>query len=56
MRRHVREDLTSLPLRFWTVSRYRNYVVVYNPQSCPLKVIRIIQGMRNIRAILTRDL
>jgi plasmid stabilization system protein ParE len=55
LRGHTREDLTSLPLRFWTVSRYPNYVVVYNPQSRPLKIIRIIKGMRNIRAILAGD-
>jgi len=54
-RGHLREDLTRRPLRFWAVSRYPNYIVVYDPQSRPLKIIRILQGMRNIPAILTRD-
>jgi plasmid stabilization system protein ParE len=55
LRGHVREDLTNLPLRFWTIQRYPNYIVVYDPQSCPLEITRILQGMRNLRAILARD-
>jgi plasmid stabilization system protein ParE len=55
LRGHVREDLTNLPLRFWTVQRYPKYIVVYDPRSHPLKIIRVLQGMRNLRAILGRD-
>lgn len=28
LRRHTRPDLTTLPLRFWTLIRYPNYTVV----------------------------
>ncbi len=48
----VREDLTTLPLRFWLVKPYRNYWVVYNPEKEPLQVIRIIHAARNIPRIL----
>ena len=52
----VRKDLTSLPLRFWTVQHYPNYIVVYNPRTNPLQIIRILHGARNILAILGEDL
>jgi plasmid stabilization system protein ParE len=29
----IREDLTSLPLRFWLVQPYSNYFIVYDPGS-----------------------
>ena len=48
MNGHVRTDLTRLPLRFWTLTRYNNYVIVYDPQSKPLQIIRILHGARNI--------
>jgi antitoxin ParD1/3/4 len=48
MRGHQRKDLTSLPVRFWTLGRYRSYVIVYDPAIEPLKIIRIFHGARNI--------
>lgn len=55
LRGHLREDLTELPLRFWTVQRYPNYVIVYDPRTQPLEIIRILQGARNVRAILDQN-
>jgi len=34
-----RRDLTGLALRFWTVSKFPNYVIVYRPDTNPLQVI-----------------
>jgi plasmid stabilization system protein ParE len=34
-----RVEITSLPVRFWTVTRYPNFVVVYRPDTKPLQVI-----------------
>jgi plasmid stabilization system protein ParE len=31
-RGHSRPDLTARSLRFWTLSRYPNYVIVYGPR------------------------
>jgi antitoxin ParD1/3/4 len=45
---HVRHDLTARPVRFWTVPRFPNYVVVYDPASSPLRIIRILHGALNI--------
>jgi plasmid stabilization system protein ParE len=44
LRGHVRTDLTKLPVRFWTVMRFPNYVVVYDPATNPLKIIRVLHG------------
>jgi plasmid stabilization system protein ParE len=35
MRGHSRPDLTACPLRFWTLSRYPNYAIVYRPEKAP---------------------
>jgi antitoxin ParD1/3/4 len=41
MRGHSRSDLTTRPLRFWTLTRYPNYSVVYLPGTTPLQVVAI---------------
>jgi len=48
----IRQDLTSLPLRFWLVQPYRNYWIVYHPATKPLQVIRILHAARDIPQIL----
>jgi plasmid stabilization system protein ParE len=52
LRGQVRDDLTDLPVRFWTVQRYPNYRIVYDPDTTPLQIIRILHGARNIPALL----
>ena len=52
LRGHTRPDLTARPLRFWTLTRYPNYTVVYLPETEPLQVIAILHGKRNVRGIL----
>ena len=48
----TRPDLTRLPLRFWFVQPYRNYVIVYDPATKPLQIIRVLHGARNISTLL----
>ena len=43
---HRRTDLTSRPLRFFTV---RSYLIAYAPDERPLWVVAIIHGHRNPR-------
>ena len=45
---HSRADLTSRPLRFWTV---RNYLIAYAPEEKPLLVIAVLDGRRSPRLI-----
>jgi len=47
-----RTDLTELPVRFWLVPHYTNYWIVYDPQTNPLQVIRILHASRDIRRLL----
>ena len=49
---HQREDLTSLPVRFWLLQPYRNYWIVYDPAAKPIQIIRILHGAREISSIL----
>jgi plasmid stabilization system protein ParE len=52
MRGHTRPGLTARPLRFWTLTRFPNYAIVYCPETVPLQVIAVLQGKRNIPRIL----
>ena len=52
LRGHSRPDLTTRPVRFWTLTRYPNYTLVYRPQTVPLQVVAVLHGKRNIRPIL----
>jgi|ERR1700721_418343 len=49
----MREDLTALPVRFWLVQPYTNYLIVYDPKTSPVPIIRILHGARNLPSILT---
>ena len=55
LRGHSRQDLTNLPVRFWTVARYPKYGIVYDPVDTPLRIIRILHGARNVRHELRRE-
>jgi plasmid stabilization system protein ParE len=52
LRGHSRPDLTTRALRFWTLTRYPNYTVVYRPETAPLQIIAVLHGKRNIQRIL----
>jgi antitoxin ParD1/3/4 len=45
---HIRSDLTHRPVRFWTLPRFRNHIIVYDPESHPLRIIRILHGALDI--------
>jgi plasmid stabilization system protein ParE len=55
MRGHSRSDLTRRSLRFWTLTRYPNYTVVYRHETSPLEVVAVLHGRRNLRRILKRS-
>lgn len=46
---HVREDLTGLALKFWPVY---SYLVVYEPETKPVQIVRVLHGMRDLESIL----
>jgi antitoxin ParD1/3/4 len=47
-----RTEITSLPVRFWAVSRFPNFVVVYRPDTKPMQVIAVLHGKRDIGTVL----
>jgi plasmid stabilization system protein ParE len=49
---HLRRDLTKLPLRFWTLPKYPNYIIVYNPDARPVAILRVLHGMRDLKRLL----
>ena len=52
LRGHVRRDLTDRPLRFWVLTRYPSYTVVYRHETKTLQVVAVLHGKRNLRRIL----
>jgi plasmid stabilization system protein ParE len=52
LRGHSRPEITTRSLRFWTLTRYPNYVVVYRPETSALQVVAGLHGKRNMRRIL----
>ncbi len=49
-----RKEITDLEVRFWTVPRFPNYVLVYRPETRPLQIIAVLHGMRDIESLLNR--
>jgi plasmid stabilization system protein ParE len=47
-----RQDVTMLPVRFWTIPRFPNYVIVYRPETVPLQVVAILHGKRDLKEVL----
>ena len=41
-------------LRFWTLTRYPNYTVVYGPETMPRQVVAVLHGKRNAQRILNQ--
>ena len=52
---HVREDITppGKNLRYWTVMG--RFLIVYRPDTSPLEIIRVVDGARNIAALLRQQ-
>lgn len=46
---HLRKDLTEQPIRFWTVLRWH---ILYDPDSVPLRILRILSAHRDIPRVL----
>lgn len=44
---HSRSDLTSKAIFFWKTPRLP-YMILYNPHTSPVRIIRILHGARDI--------
>jgi plasmid stabilization system protein ParE len=47
-----RGEITSQPVRFWVVSRFPNFIIVYRPASKPLEVVAVLHAKRDIKRVL----
>lgn len=45
---HTREDLTDQPVLFWPVG---SYLIIYDPESKPLGIVRVIHGARDVPSL-----
>ncbi len=46
---HSRNDLTTKPLRFWSVY---DYLVAYRPDTSPIEIVAVFHATRDIAALL----
>lgn len=46
---HLRQDLARKPFRFWPVY---SYLIIYEPETEPLRVVRVLHGARDVRSLL----
>jgi|ERR1700691_4508819 antitoxin ParD1/3/4 len=47
-----RTEITNLPVRFWTVTKFPNFIVVYRPDTKPLRIVTVLHGKRDIKTFL----
>jgi plasmid stabilization system protein ParE len=48
----VRGEVTKASVRFWTVSKYPNYIVVNRPHTRPIEIVAILHGKRDLPSAL----
>jgi hypothetical protein len=46
------KTIGTLPVRFWTVTKFPNYVIVYLPETVPLQVIAVLHGNLDLKKVL----
>jgi len=47
-----RTKITSLPVRFWVVTRFPSFIVVYRPETTPLQIISVLHAKRDLRRLI----
>jgi plasmid stabilization system protein ParE len=47
-----RIEISALPVRFWTVSRFPNFMAVYRPETKPLQIVSLLHGTRIIKTVI----
>ncbi len=49
---HRREDLTDKPVRFFPVY---SFLIIYDPVTTPLEIVRVLGGAQDIATLLARE-
>jgi plasmid stabilization system protein ParE len=47
-----RAEITPLPVRFWPVTEFPQFLVVYRPKARPVKVVAVICSKREMERLL----
>ncbi|MEP6715879.1 MAG: type II toxin-antitoxin system RelE/ParE family toxin [Terriglobia bacterium] len=47
-----RLNITPLPVRFWAVSKFPDYVIIYRPEAIPLQIIAVVHGKRDLETVV----
>ncbi len=50
----VRPEFTQLAVRFWSVQRFPNYVIVYRAEVRPVRILRVLHSQRDVPTILNQ--
>lgn len=48
---HLRQDLTPLPVKFWSVF---SYLIVYDPATKPLGIARVLHGSQHLETLFRK--
>lgn len=48
----VRPDLTPQSVRWWPMTQAR-YIIIYDAETAPLEILRIVDGARDLLALFT---
>jgi hypothetical protein len=49
-----RQDITALSVRFWTLTKFPSYVIVYRPETVPLQVVAILHAKRDLKEVMKK--
>jgi len=49
---HSKPGFSPRKVRFWTLTRYPNYLIAYRPEQSPLEILAVFHGRRNIGAVV----
>ncbi|HUJ40773.1 MAG TPA: type II toxin-antitoxin system RelE/ParE family toxin [Candidatus Acidoferrales bacterium] len=47
-----RPDITGANVRFWAVTKYPNFIIVYRPEGPPLVVVAVLHAKRELGKVL----
>jgi plasmid stabilization system protein ParE len=51
---HRRRDLTDRPLRFWLPNPYKNYLIVYDAEARPIRIVRVLHASLDAKPLLSK--
>jgi plasmid stabilization system protein ParE len=51
---HRRRDLTDRPLRFWLPNPYKTYLIVYDAEIRPIRIIRVLHAALDAKSLLSK--